>query len=316
MTRFAISMGSNLGDRIGHLRGAIRELSNLVSVEAVSSLYETEPVGGPEQDPYLNAVAVVQTDRNGHDLLEVLQGIEADHGREREVRWGPRTLDLDLVAYDGSPIDDHPDLVIPHPRAAERRFVLEPLAEVWPGVAVNGAATANHALERVADQNIDLLARSWVEESVGQGRLWVGAQLVAFAAIGVVIIGEGSLPADLSPLRIGGAILLVSGFVVMVWSARALGRGLTAVPEPVPGADLVVTGPYRWVRHPIYTAVVAVLSGTSALLAAPTGAILSFLLFGFFAAKAGYEERRLRISYPQYASYRSRVRARFVPKIY
>jgi protein-S-isoprenylcysteine O-methyltransferase Ste14 len=184
------------------------------------------------------------------------------------------------------------------------------------GVAVNGAATANHALERVADQNIDLLARSWVEESVGQGRLWVGAQLVAFAAIGVVIIGEGSLPADLCPLRIGGAILLVSGFVVMVWSARALGRGLTAVPEPVPGADLVVTGPYRWVRHPIYTAVVAVLSGTSALLAAPTGAILSFLLFGFFAAKAGYEERRLRISYPQYASYRSRVRARFVPKIY
>jgi 2-amino-4-hydroxy-6-hydroxymethyldihydropteridine diphosphokinase len=315
MTRFAISMGSNLGDRIGHLRGAIHELSKLVSVEAVSSLFETEPVGGPEQDPYLNAVAVVETHRDGHDLLGLLQGIEADHGREREVRWGPRTLDLDLVAYDGDPITD-PDLVIPHPRAAERRFVLEPLAELWPGAAVGGATTAGDALERVSDQNIDLLARSWMDESGGQGRYWVGAQIVAFVVIGFAIVRDGSLPADLSLLRIVGAFLLVSGFVVMFWGARALGRGLTAVPEPVPGADLIEVGPYQWVRHPIYTAVVAVLSGTSALFASPTGVMLSVLLFLFFAAKAGYEERQLRISYPQYASYRSRVRARFVPKLF
>jgi 2-amino-4-hydroxy-6-hydroxymethyldihydropteridine diphosphokinase len=316
MTRFAISMGSNLGDRIWHLRGAIRELSNFVTVEAISSIYETEPLGGPEQDPYLNAVAVVETQRNGHDLLEVLQGIEADHGREREVHWGPRTLDLDLVAHDGDPITDDPHLMIPHPRAAERRFVLEPLAEVWPGVAVGGAVVAGDALERVSDQNIDLLARSWMDESGVQGRYWVGAQIVVFVAIGIAIVREGSLPADLSPPRIVGTLLLVSGFVLMFWSARALGSGLTAVPEPVPGADLVETGPYRWVRHPIYTAVVAVLSGTAALFASPTGVMLSLLLFLFFAAKAGYEERRLRISYPQYSSYRSRVRARFVPKLF
>jgi 2-amino-4-hydroxy-6-hydroxymethyldihydropteridine diphosphokinase len=316
MTRYAISMGSNLGDRIGHLRHAIRQLSNAFSVVAVSSLYETEPVGGTEQDPYLNAVALVETHMTAHDLLGLLQGIEADHDRERKVHWGPRTLDLDVVVSDGDPVDDPPDLVIPHPRAAERRFVLQPLAEVWPEVAFVGGATPRDALATITNQEVDLLARSWLDESGGQGPYWVAGQLAAFAAIGVATVLEGSLPDALEPLRIGGASLLLLGIALMMWSVRSLGRSLSAFPETVPGGALVETGPYRWVRHPIYTAVVAVLTGASVLLAAPTAAVLSVLLIAFFAAKAGYEERQLRISYPRYASYRSRVRARFVPKLF
>jgi 2-amino-4-hydroxy-6-hydroxymethyldihydropteridine diphosphokinase len=316
MTRFAISMGSNLGDRIGHLRRATQQLSDAASVQAVSSLYETEPVGGPEQDPYLNAVVVVETQLVGHDLLAILHGIEADHGREREIQWGPRTLDLDIVASDGHPIDDHPDLVIPHPRAAVRRFVLEPLAEVWPDVTLAGGFTAADSLSLVTDQEVDLLARSWLDESGGQGPYWVGAQVFAFAAIGVAIVREGSLPEAVALPRIVGAFLLVVGVGIMLWSARSLGPSLSAFPETVPGGALVEGGPYRWIRHPIYTAVVAIFLGTSAVVAAPTAAVLSMLLLGFFAAKAGYEERQLRISYPQYASYRSRVRARFVPMLF
>lgn len=316
MTRYAISMGSNLGDRIGHLRKAIHDLSNSVSVEAVSSLYESEPVGGPEQDPYLNAVVLVETRLNGHDLLGLLHRIEADHDRERTVHWGPRTLDLDLVVSDGDPVDDPPDLVIPHPRATERRFVLQPLAEVWPDSSFAGGSTTRDALATATDQQVDLLSRSWLGESGGQGPYWVGAQLTAFAAIGVAIILEGSLPGALEPVRIAGAFLLVLGIALMIWSVRNLGRSLSAFPETVPGGALVETGPYRWVRHPIYTAVVAVMAGASILLAAPTAAVLSMLLIVFFAAKAGYEERQLRISYPTYGAYRSRVRARFVPKLF
>ena len=164
MTRFAIALGSNVGARLDHLRRAVAELEQLGSVDAVSGFYETEPVGGPAQDTYLNAVAVLDTTSEPHDLLKALHRIEADHARVREVRWGPRTLDLDIVASDGEPVRD-PDLEIPHPRAAERRFVLEPLCEVWPEAIVAEGLTATTARTLVSDQDVTRLAGiSWDDE--------------------------------------------------------------------------------------------------------------------------------------------------------
>jgi 2-amino-4-hydroxy-6-hydroxymethyldihydropteridine diphosphokinase len=157
MTRFAIALGSNVGARLDHLRRAVAALERLGSVDAVSGVYETEPVGGPAQDPYLNAVAILDTTSEPHDLLEALHRIEADNGRVREVRWGPRTLDLDIVASDGRRVRD-PDLEIPHPRAAERRFVLEPLCEVWPEAIVAEGLTAATASTLVSDQKMTRLA--------------------------------------------------------------------------------------------------------------------------------------------------------------
>ncbi len=162
MTRFAIALGSNEGDRLDHLRRAVAELESLGSVEAVSGVYETDPVGGPAQEAFLNAVAVLDTMSEPKDLLESLHQIEAAHHRAREVRWGPRTLDLDIVTSDGRPIRT-PDLEIPHPRAAERLFVLEPLCDVWPEAMVGAGVTAASARALVADQEVALLAATWLE---------------------------------------------------------------------------------------------------------------------------------------------------------
>jgi 2-amino-4-hydroxy-6-hydroxymethyldihydropteridine diphosphokinase len=163
MTRYAIALGSNQGARLDHMRRAVGEVDGLGSVEEVSGLYETDPVGGPAQAPYLNAVVVLETKAQPQDLLASLHRIEAAHGRTRDLRWGPRTLDLDIVAVDGNPIRD-PDLEIPHPRAAERRFVLEPLCDVWPDAMVGDGLTASAARAVVADQEVVRLSASWLEE--------------------------------------------------------------------------------------------------------------------------------------------------------
>jgi len=94
-----IALGSNLGDSEKLLQKAISKLHNLFTIVAVSDLVTTTPVGGPEQDDYLNAIAIIETDHDPLDLLRLLQGIESAAGRTREVRWGPRTLDLDLIVY-------------------------------------------------------------------------------------------------------------------------------------------------------------------------------------------------------------------------
>jgi 2-amino-4-hydroxy-6-hydroxymethyldihydropteridine diphosphokinase len=136
MTSLAlIGMGSNLGDRRAALEGAIAALAQTtgVRVRAVSAFRETEPVGGPPgQGTYLNAAAALETTLDPFALLRRLQEIEARFGRVRTVRWGERTLDLDLLLYDDRVIDT-PELVVPHPRYATRRFALEPLAEIAPG---------------------------------------------------------------------------------------------------------------------------------------------------------------------------------------
>jgi 2-amino-4-hydroxy-6-hydroxymethyldihydropteridine diphosphokinase len=129
-----IALGSNLGDRQGTLEGAIAALRGTreVVVRKVSSFHQTEPVGGPPgQGPFLNAAAVLETTLDPFGLLHVLQAIEDQFGRTRTVRWGERTLDLDLLLFDEQ-IVSTAELAIPHPRMARRRFVLEPLAEIAP----------------------------------------------------------------------------------------------------------------------------------------------------------------------------------------
>jgi 2-amino-4-hydroxy-6-hydroxymethyldihydropteridine diphosphokinase len=139
--RAFLALGSNLGDRLGFLRAAVAELDDLVGV---SSVYETDPVGGPEQGAFLNIVVELATSRDARELLRVARQLEAAAERRREVHWGPRTLDVDVLWVDGDTRDE-PDLVVPHPRMYERAFVMVPLAELaadlapeWVGVVDPG----------------------------------------------------------------------------------------------------------------------------------------------------------------------------------
>ncbi|MEM6334299.1 MAG: 2-amino-4-hydroxy-6-hydroxymethyldihydropteridine diphosphokinase [Planctomycetota bacterium] len=140
VTRAWLSMGSNVGDRAGLLARGVESLRALpaTTVVALSGFIESAPVGGPAgQGPYLNAAVGVDTDLTARELLAAVQLIELESGREplhlRE-RWGPRTLDIDVLLY-GNEVIDEAGLVVPHPRMAERSFVLEPLAEIAPDTA-------------------------------------------------------------------------------------------------------------------------------------------------------------------------------------
>jgi 2-amino-4-hydroxy-6-hydroxymethyldihydropteridine diphosphokinase len=129
-----LALGSNVGDRRAQLDQAIVVLSSTpgIDVTRVSTYHETKPVGGPPgQGDYLNAAVAVETTLSSHELLDVCQCLEAQGGRVCTEHWGPRTLDIDILLYNDLVIDS-PDLVIPHPRMHERRFVLEPLAEIAP----------------------------------------------------------------------------------------------------------------------------------------------------------------------------------------
>lgn len=126
-----VALGANIGSPREQMDVAIALLREATEVKAVSSYFMTKPVGGPEQPDYLNAVCILESELPALDLLAVLQGIEKSLGRERDVRWGPRTIDLDLIQY-GSLLSAAAELELPHPRAHERRFVLEPWFEIEP----------------------------------------------------------------------------------------------------------------------------------------------------------------------------------------
>jgi 2-amino-4-hydroxy-6-hydroxymethyldihydropteridine diphosphokinase len=127
--RAFLGLGSNLGDREAFLREAVGSLSG---VAAVSSVYQTDPVGGPGgQGAYLNIVVELDTGLSPRALLGVCHRLESAAGRVREERWGPRTLDVDILWHESGPVEE-PDLQIPHPRMAERRFVMAPFAEIAP----------------------------------------------------------------------------------------------------------------------------------------------------------------------------------------
>ena len=126
-----IALGANLGNPREQLDIALALLREATELKAVSGYYETIPIGGPEQPNYLNAVCIVESELSATDLLSLLHGIEKSLGRERLEKWGPRTIDLDLIQY-GTLLSKADELQLRHPRAHERRFVLEPWLEIEP----------------------------------------------------------------------------------------------------------------------------------------------------------------------------------------
>ena len=143
--RAFLGLGSNLGDRQAYLRDAVASLTEVV---AVSPVYETDPVGGPDgQGPYLNLVVELDSALSPRELLGVCHRLESAAGRVRQERWGPRTLDVDILWTDCEPVDE-PDLQVPHPRMFERRFVMAPLADLAP----------------------DLVPENWSEQASGHVR--------------------------------------------------------------------------------------------------------------------------------------------------
>jgi 2-amino-4-hydroxy-6-hydroxymethyldihydropteridine diphosphokinase len=134
VTRAYVGVGSNLGDREETIRAAIAALPDVV---AVSQLRETDPVGVTDQPPFLNGAVALETALAPRELLEALLAVERQLGRERRERWGPRTIDLDLLLYGGETVEE-PGLTVPHPRLHERRFALEPLAELDADLDVPG----------------------------------------------------------------------------------------------------------------------------------------------------------------------------------
>jgi 2-amino-4-hydroxy-6-hydroxymethyldihydropteridine diphosphokinase len=129
-----VALGSNLGDRFEYLQTAVDELNQIsqTKIQKISNVYETVPVGGPEQGKYLNAVLSLETELTAQELLLKMLLIELNLGRQREVIWGPRTIDLDLIWFNDETIDSE-KLIIPHPRAIERCFVLKPWSDIDPG---------------------------------------------------------------------------------------------------------------------------------------------------------------------------------------
>jgi 2-amino-4-hydroxy-6-hydroxymethyldihydropteridine diphosphokinase len=150
-----LARGSNLGDRQDILQGGVDAIAGIegVRLTGVSPVYETVPVGGPPQPDYLNAVVLAEVTIPSRDLLDRLHEVEAAFDRVRLVRWGPRTLDIDIVTVAGERCDD-PDLTLPHPRAHERAFVLAPWHDADPGAVLPGWGPVASLLARVDQTGI------------------------------------------------------------------------------------------------------------------------------------------------------------------
>lgn len=141
-----IGLGANLGDRFATMGEAVRRIRERARLLAVSNVYETPPIGGPSQPVFLNAAVAVEWSSDPHALLDVIQQIERDLGRTREVRWGPRTVDLDILWIAGGVRVDTDRLVVPHPRLHERAFAILPLLDV--------AADAPYSVPNGADEGV------------------------------------------------------------------------------------------------------------------------------------------------------------------
>ncbi len=161
MTTAYLGLGSNLGDREGFLRQAAALLAaeGDITVKKVSSIYETEPVGFTDQGAFLNAVAIVETELSVVELLNKCLAVEQNLQRVRDMRWGPRTIDIDILLFGEQTIDD-PQLTVPHPRLGERLFVLIPLHEVAPDVAFGGKTVADYIAQLTGQAGIQLY-KTW-----------------------------------------------------------------------------------------------------------------------------------------------------------
>lgn len=135
MAQVYLSLGSNLGERFRYLKRAIERIgeSDSVVIRKTSSVYETDPIGNPDQPPFLNLVVLIETDLKPLPLLDYLLDIERTLGRERNEKWAPRTIDLDILLYDELIVNSD-RLILPHPRMHQRRFVLVPLAQINPNL--------------------------------------------------------------------------------------------------------------------------------------------------------------------------------------
>ena len=143
-----VALGANIGNPKEQMDLAISMLREATVVTAISSYYMTKPVGGPEQPDYINAICILESELPALDLLSVLHGIEKTLGRERIERWGPRTIDLDLIQY-GTLLSKADELELPHPRAHERRFVLEPWREIEPDAVLLTHGKISELLEQL-----------------------------------------------------------------------------------------------------------------------------------------------------------------------
>ena len=157
-TRVVIALGSNLGDRLDYLQSGLDGLFDTPRLVflAVSPVYETTPVGGPEQPDYLNAVAIGETTLPAQAVLERCQSLEDAFGRVRGEGWGPRTLDLDLIVY-GDEVSDSPGLTLPHPRARERAFVLAPWHDADPDAELPGQGRVADLLKALGTTGVTRL---------------------------------------------------------------------------------------------------------------------------------------------------------------
>ncbi|WP_309380381.1 2-amino-4-hydroxy-6-hydroxymethyldihydropteridine diphosphokinase [Cerasicoccus frondis] len=154
MARAYIGLGGNVGDRAAALQHALAEFEQAHGIQSVrsSSFFETKPVGPIEQADFLNAVIEIETSLSPHELLALGQQIEQSCGRTRDVHWGPRTLDIDLLAFGQSKISTA-ELTLPHPEATKRAFVLAPWAELAPHFVIDGKSIAEH-LEEVGCEGV------------------------------------------------------------------------------------------------------------------------------------------------------------------
>jgi 2-amino-4-hydroxy-6-hydroxymethyldihydropteridine diphosphokinase len=340
MTRAAIALGSNLGDRLESFRFAAAALAELGVVVSASSLYETAPIGGPPQDAFFNAVLVLDTDLDPRQLLDELHRIEAEAGRVREVRWGPRQLDLDLILY-GTRRAEGGGMVVPHPRFAERRFVLDPLVEIWPEARTPDGRAVAEFLPGVADQEVTRLGSWWPDQSIEQnatvagtgtsneisaersenlptstfaarGGWWVVAQVVLGAVVVVCAFAFSETISAGRWLRWVGVGLVVAGGVQAGLGLLHLGVSLTPYPEPLELGNLVHGGVYRYVRHPVYGGISLGMIGLALYQSSWAGLIAAIGASAFFWFKAGFEEHLLLARYPGYVDYRARTRARLL----
>jgi len=246
-----VGIGSNIGDRFSYLDRAVCAMAGLGTISAASPIYETAPIGGPDQDHYLNAVAVIDTGLAAPELLDRLLEIERSVGRVRDVRWGPRTLDLDLLIYGDETIDE-PGLSVPHREIRNRRFVLAPLADVGPGLSGADGPFAD-SLGDVARQPIrrltgpyDVAEDRWMDSievateltrdgktfQVKTSRDWVnptgdmfGAYLSAIALRSVGAVAHGQQPSSLTYRFVHG---IPGGVDVDVAPVKVRGTGRSA----------------------------------------------------------------------------------------
>ena len=149
--KVVIALGSNLGNREENIELAVAELNKIIDVTHLSALYETDPVGGPQQPDYLNAVLIGESELAPRELLKAALSIESELGRVREVHWGARTIDIDLIVL-GELLISSPELEIPHPRAHQRAFVLEPWLEIDPSAQIPGYGSVAQLLSALTTQ--------------------------------------------------------------------------------------------------------------------------------------------------------------------